>query len=79
MFSSESSYVKECRSEGVPKALAYYADINQHTRLHGIGECARPRQEHEPSRKERLEQQKLARPRLCGMRTLTDSTTSRND
>ncbi|MFS2168356.1 MFS transporter, partial [Variovorax sp. Varisp62] len=74
MFLSESGYRQEQRSGGTPQALAYFADINQYTRLYGIHEGMEPRQENEPkpTRKEKLEQQKLVRPRLYGMRTLFD-------
>lgn len=74
MFFSENSFRQEQRRDGTEKALAYYADINSYTRLHEIQEGVRPRQENEPKlkRKEKLEQQKLAHPRLYGMRTLFD-------
>ncbi|WP_295979498.1 MFS transporter [uncultured Variovorax sp.] len=74
MFISENSFRHECRSEGTPKALEYYADINQHTRLYGIHEGVRPRAENEPkpTRKEKLQQQGFARPSLYGMRALFD-------
>ena len=74
MFFSENSFRQEQRRDGTEKALAYYADINSSTRLHEIQEGVRPRQENEPKlkRKEKLEQQKLAHPRLYGMRTLFD-------
>jgi len=74
MFLSECGYRQEQRSGGTPQALAYFADINQYTRLYGIqeGEIPRRQGEPKPTRKEKLEQQKLARPQLYGMRTLFD-------
>jgi len=74
MFISENSFRRECRSGGTPEALAYYADVNQHTRLYGIHEGVRPRVENEPkpARKEKLQQQEYARPSLHGMRVLFD-------
>ncbi|RSZ42925.1 MFS transporter [Variovorax beijingensis] len=74
MFLSESGYRQEQRGGGTPPALAYFADINQYTRLYGIqeGEIPRRQGEPKPTRKEKLEQQKLARPQLYGMRTLFD-------
>jgi hypothetical protein len=74
MFLSESGYRQEQRSRGTPQALAYFADINQYTRLYGIHEGMAPRRESEPklTRKEKIEQQKLARPQLYGMRSLFD-------
>lgn len=75
MFIPENSYRNECRSEGVSKALAYYADINQHTRLHGVNEGADHRRANEskPLRKQKIEQQKVAKPRLSGLPTLLDA------
>jgi hypothetical protein len=74
VFLSESGYQNERRSLGASEALAYYADINQHTRLYGIqeGEIPRRQGEPKPTRKEKIEQQKLARPQLYGMRSLFD-------
>lgn len=74
MFLSESGYRQEQRSGGIPQALAYFADINQHTRLYRVHEGVAPRRESEPrpTRKEKIEQQKIARPDLYGMRTLFD-------
>ena len=74
MFLSESGYRQEQRGGGTPQALAYFADINPYTRLYGIQEGELPRRQGEPkpTRKEKLEQQKLARPQLYGMRTLFD-------
>ena len=74
MFLSENSYRNERRSEDASKALAYYADINQHTRLYGIHEGVKPHGENEPkpTRKEKLQQQEYARPSLRGMGTLFD-------
>ncbi|MDQ0572563.1 hypothetical protein QFZ42_004397 [Variovorax paradoxus] len=74
MFLSESGYRHEQRSGGTAQALRYFADINQYTRLYGVREGIAPPRESEPkpTRKEKIEQQKLARPGLYGMRTLFD-------
>ena len=74
MFISENSFKRECRGEGIEQAIAYYADINQYTRLHGIHEGMKPRAENEPklTRKEKLQQQEHARASLYGMRALLD-------
>lgn len=74
MFLSESGYRHERRSSGEPRALAYFADINQHTRLYDTNEDADRRQANEPklSRKEKAKQQKIECPSLSGMRTLFD-------
>ena len=74
MFLSENSYWQERRSRGTPQALAYFADIHQHTRLYGIHEGAKPRGANEPkiTRKEKLERREIARPQLHGMRAVFD-------
>lgn len=74
MFLNESGYQFERRRGDTAKAIAYYADINEHTRLYSIDEGAHPRgvNDPKPTRKEKLKTQEIAQPKLFIARTLFD-------
>ena len=62
MFQSELSYQNERRSAGATQALAYYADINEYTQLHGPKEGATSRAENDPKPTRICERRCGARP-----------------
>lgn len=74
MFQAELSYLDEVRRTGVQKALTYYADINEYTRLHKVHEGPMPRDPDtpKPTKKERQKQPIFAEPSLSGRRVLFD-------
>ncbi|MDN4587877.1 hypothetical protein DBA29_05105 [Xenophilus aerolatus] len=74
MFLNESGYQFEKRRGGTAKAVGYYADINEYTRLCGIheGPCTYGVNDPKPTRKEKLKEQEIARPSLLIGRTLFD-------
>lgn len=74
MFKSELSYAQEARRTGAQKALAYYADVNEHTRFHKPHEGRKPREPNTPKPTNREKQQEpvFAEPSLSGKRMLFD-------
>jgi hypothetical protein len=74
MFKTELSYAQEARRTGTQKALAYYADINEHTRLYEPLEGRKPREPNTPKPTNREKQQEpvFAEPSLSGRKVLFD-------
>lgn len=74
MFKTELSYAQEVRRTGAQQALAYYPDINEHTRLYETHEGSRPREPNtpKPTNKEKQQEPVCAKPSLSGRRVLLD-------
>jgi hypothetical protein len=74
VFKIELSYLQEARRMGMQKALAYYADINEHTRLYEVHEGPTTREPNtpKPTKREKQQQPVFAAPSLSGRRALFD-------
>lgn len=74
MFKNELSHIQEIRRLGSEKGLAYYADINEYTRLYGPDEGPKPREPNAPrlTNKQKLQEPVFSEPGLSGRRILFD-------
>lgn len=74
MFACEAAFGDEERSRGIHSALSYYADITKGTRLYGLREESRQRDENfsKLTRGEKIKQQEFVQPSLLSMRAIFD-------
>lgn len=74
MFKNELSSLQEARRTGTQNALAYYVDINEHTRVYESHEGPQSRNPDTPkaTNKEKREEPFFAAPSLSGKRVLFD-------